>query len=194
MLNRILAYWPRNQATVYNNGPMEKCLNFQTTSFQRNLGSLAIPPILYWYCMPTCMMGREWWAGSWSETLQKVWRFLLSPLLLYFTTLQIVLRPRDDRRLEPRRKGELVSKDEEEKLALSQSMFVLGYVWARAVWSKIESHPSSEPVSQVPAVSNRTFHSDGNVLYLLSSMVAINQLYMTVEHLKRDWCTWGTEF
>ena len=53
--------------------------------------------------------------------------------MLYFTTLQIVLRPRDDRRLEPRRKGELVSKDEEEKLALSQSMFVLGYVWARAV-------------------------------------------------------------
>lgn len=54
----------------------------------------------------------------------------------------------------------------------------LGFVWASGVWSKMESQPSSETLSQVPAPSNRTFCSDVIVLCLLSSRVATNHMWL----------------
>lgn len=96
-------------------------------------------------CVRMCDQRRPQNSGL-ALDLQKAW-FLLSSLLLSFQTIQVVLRPREER-LVPGREGGLVSKREEEKLVFN----IPKHVWASVVSSKVGSHPFSETFSQVPSV------------------------------------------
>lgn len=110
----------------------------------------------------------EQWAGTGSGTLQKAW-FLLSPLLLYFQTIQVVLRPREER-LVPGRKGGWVSNMKKRSWPLtSQSMFaqsMSGAGLSKVRWTLI---PFQRHLAKFH-LSNSTWCSDGNVLCLLPNM------------------------
>lgn len=115
-------------------------------------------------------------AGPGSGTPQKVWWLLEGSVAPFPTHSNCSKAQRWE--ASTGEEGRVVLKRQEEKQAFSQSVFA--WVLSGLVVSEVrcKSQPSSETFSQVPAPSNRTFCSDVIVLYLLSSMVATNYMWL----------------